>query len=256
VYTLFEFVGAGLAVAVHMAVDTRKGAEKTTVKKAISEFVGTYFLVLTVFLNVTGASPAGGLSIAASLMCMIYALGGVSGANFNPAVTLALLITGKGGMTAADAPVYMASQLLGGFAAGLTSIAITGTKLTLLPTGFGYTPALIGETFYTFVLCFVVLNVACTTMKGAILDGGASAQIYGFAIGFCIMVGAGATGNVSGAALNPAVALPIDMLGKDGPKLHSLGYAGAEFLGAALAAGGMMALRPAEFDKGAKKPIL
>ena len=80
-------------------------------QKAVSEFVGTYFLVLTVFLNVTGASPAGGLSIAASLMCMIYALGSVSGANFNPAVTLALLITGKGGMTMSLAPMYMVMQV-------------------------------------------------------------------------------------------------------------------------------------------------
>merc|ERR1719238_219451 len=101
-------------------------------------------------------SPAGGLSIAASLMCMIYALGGVSGANFNP--TLALLITGKGGMTPSLAPIYMGCQLAGGFAAGATSIMITGTKLTLLPDGFGYTSALIGELFFTFVLCFTVLN--------------------------------------------------------------------------------------------------
>merc|ERR1719305_881553 len=104
VYTAFEFLGAALAVAVHMVVDTPASGTPTLMKKAVSEFVGTYFLVLTVFLNVTGASPAGGLSIAASLMCMIYALGGVSGANFNPAVTLALLITGKGGMTTSDAP--------------------------------------------------------------------------------------------------------------------------------------------------------
>merc|ERR1719271_846597 len=102
---------------------------------------------------------------------MIYALGGVSGANFNPAVTLALLISGKGGMTASLALVYMVMQVLGGFAAGMTSIAITGTKLTLLPAGFGYTPALIGETFYTFVLCFVVLNVACTTMPEKLMGG-------------------------------------------------------------------------------------
>merc|ERR1719454_593915 len=114
VYTLFEFVGAALAVAVHMTVDSRKDTEPTLAKKAISEFVGTYFLVLTVYLNVTGASPAGGLSIAASLMCMIYALGGVSGANFNPAVTLALLITGKGGMSGSLAPVYMGGRFRGG----------------------------------------------------------------------------------------------------------------------------------------------
>jgi len=256
VYTVFEFVGAALAVAVHMTVDSRKDTEPTLMKKAVSEFVGTFFLVLTVFLNVSMKSPAGGLSIAASLMCMIYALGGVSGANFNPAVTLALLITGKGGMSGSLAPVYMGAQLAGGFAAALTSIAITGTKLTLLPAAFGFTPALIGELFYTFVLCFVVLNVACTTMSEKLMGGGPSEQIYGWAIGMCIMVGAGATGNVSGACLNPAVALPIDVLAKDGFKMTSLGYTGIEFLAAGLAAGAMMSVRPAEFGKGAKKPIL
>jgi aquaporin Z len=256
VYTLFEFVGAALAVAVHMTVDSRKDTEPTLMKKAVSEFVGTFFLVLTVFLNVSMKSPAGGLSIAASLMCMIYALGGVSGANFNPAVTLALLITGKGGMTGSLAPVYMGSQLAGGFAAALTSIAITGIKFDLLPPTFGFTQALIGEMFFTFVLCFTVLNVACTTMSEKLIGGGPSEQIYGWAIGMCIMVGAGATGNVSGACLNPAVALPIDVLAKDGFKMTSLGYTGIEFLAAGLAAGGMMAVRPAEFGKGAKKPII
>jgi len=255
VYTGFELLGAALAVAVHKVVDTGAKGTSTFMQKAVSEFVGTYFLVLTVFLNVTGASPAGGLSIAASLMCMIYALGSVSGANFNPAVTLALLITGKGGMTMSLAPMYMVMQVLGGFAAGATSILITGTKLTLLPPNFGYTPALIGETFYTFVLCFVVLNVACTTMPEKLMGGGPAAQIYGWAIGFCIMVGAGASGNVSGAALNPAVALPIDVMGKDF-KWQSLGYTGVEFVGAALAAGAMMAVRPAEFAKDGKKTLL
>merc|ERR1719313_2912589 len=103
-------------------------------------------------------------------------------------------------MTASLAPVYMVMQVAGGFAAGLTSIAITGTKLTLLPPTFGFTSALIGELFFTFVLCFTVLNVACTTMSEKLMGGGPSDQIYGWAIGFCIMLGAGATGNVSGAA--------------------------------------------------------
>jgi aquaporin Z len=244
------------AVAFGLDVASAHLGVKYCLVYTLFEFVGTYFLVLTVFLNVSGMSPAGGLSIAASLMCMIYALGGVSGANFNPAVTLALLITGKGGMTGSLAPVYMGSQLAGGFAAGLTSIGITGSKLTLLPETFGYTSALIGETFFTFVLCFVVLNVACTTMPEKLMGGGPSDQIYGWVIGFCIMVGAGATGNVSGACLNPAVALPIDVMGKTGFKMHSLGYTGVEFLGAALAAGGMMAVRPAEFGKEGKKPVL
>merc|ERR1719271_1497846 len=85
-YTVFEFLGAALAVAAHNFVDDKPGHSGA---KALSEFLGTFFLVLTVGLNVTGGSPAPALSIGASLMCMIYALGSVSGAHFNPAVTLA-----------------------------------------------------------------------------------------------------------------------------------------------------------------------
>ena len=86
VYTLFEFAGAAAAALVHKALDSPPGVTPSMAKKCVSEFIGTYFLILTVGLNVLMKSPAGALSIAASLMCMIYALGGVSGANFNPAV--------------------------------------------------------------------------------------------------------------------------------------------------------------------------
>ena len=54
-----------------------------------------------------------------SIKVMIYALGGVSGAHFNPAVTTALTLAGKS--PASDIPHFMASQLLGGLAAGMTS---------------------------------------------------------------------------------------------------------------------------------------
>ena len=56
------------------------------VRKCETVYLEAYTSILTVGLNVLMKSPAGALSIAASLMCMIYALGGVSGANFNPAV--------------------------------------------------------------------------------------------------------------------------------------------------------------------------
>merc|ERR1719253_1833622 len=68
-------------------------AEPKIFEKCASEFLGTYFLVLTVGLNVLGNSPAGAFSIAAALMCMIYSLGDVSGAHFNPAVTIAIAAT-------------------------------------------------------------------------------------------------------------------------------------------------------------------
>merc|ERR1719321_1407873 len=110
-YTLFEFVGAGLAAAAHLMVEDSSSTPKAA-KNFISEFIGTFFLVFTVGLNVLGGSPAAALSIAASLMCMIYALGGVSGAHFNPAVTLAILLSGRkkipGGVL--EAAGYMFTQ--------------------------------------------------------------------------------------------------------------------------------------------------
>merc|ERR1719456_1093321 len=89
--------------------------EYELVNKLFSEFIGTFFLVLTVGLNVLGGSPGPVWSIAASLMCMIYALGGVSGAHFNPAVTVAILLSGRGKMSGAvEAAAYIGAQLLGG----------------------------------------------------------------------------------------------------------------------------------------------
>ena len=60
---------------------------------------------------------------------MIYALGGVSGAHFNPAVTVALTLAGKS--PAGDIPHYMAAQLLGGLAASLACAAIHSKRLRM-----------------------------------------------------------------------------------------------------------------------------
>merc|ERR1719284_2345155 len=96
------------------------GAEASVLSKLTSEFVGTYMLVLTVGLNVLASSPAGAFSIAASLMCMIYALGDVSGANFNPAVTVAILCSGRDQTNPKQAGAYVLVQLLGGITAAFT----------------------------------------------------------------------------------------------------------------------------------------
>ena len=92
-YLAYELIGAALAAGPYRVVHPEEYSPGTTATlgvKCCSEFIGTFFLVLTVGLNVLGKSPAGAWSIAASLMCMIYALGAVSGAHFNPAVTLAI----------------------------------------------------------------------------------------------------------------------------------------------------------------------
>jgi aquaporin Z len=241
-YTVFELIGAFLAFAVNKVIESPEVS--ATLKNAVAEFVGTFFLVLTVGLNVTGGSPAPALSIGASLMCMIYALGNISGANFNPAVTLALVICGK--MSAADIPVYMSSQVAGGLCAALTFMSLTGAAVPLAPgTGYSWGAAFFAEVVYTFVLCFVVLNVATLSPKQAMTAGGAATQVYGLAIGFCIVVGGFAIGSVSGGSLNPAVSIALDTTNalKGGSFMNCLAYSCFEFIGAGLAAGAFMVVR-------------
>merc|ERR1719263_2433975 len=131
--------------------------------KLVSEFLGTYMLVLTVGLNVIGGSKAPVFSIAASLMCMIYALGSVSGANFNPAVSICLVITGRPSVLEASAAgAYIGVQLVGGICAGFTYMIMEGGKTFPLAPGKGYglAQAAFAEIIFTFLLCYVVCCVA------------------------------------------------------------------------------------------------
>merc|ERR1719359_1075724 len=93
---------------------------------------------------------------------MIFALGSVSGAHFNPAVTLAIVISGRDLISYADAAAYMATQLLGGLLAGATYMVMENFKTFPLGPGAGYAwrQAMAAEIVFTFVLCFVVLCVA------------------------------------------------------------------------------------------------
>merc|ERR1719183_3008669 len=102
--------------------------------KLTSEFLGTYILVLTVGLNVLGESKAGAFSIAAALMCMIFALGSVSGAHFNPAVTLAIAYSGRDLISSRDALLYACAQVCGGTLAAFTYMQMMeGHTVSLSP---------------------------------------------------------------------------------------------------------------------------
>jgi len=235
-YSMFEILGAALAVGASALVE-KSGAASAGVKNFVSEFLGTFFLVLTVGLNVLTMSPAGALSIGASLMCMIYALGGVSGAHFNPAVTAALTLCGKSPVS--DVVPYVTAQLLGGLCAGLAYTNIVGLAFPLSPgKGYSWGDAAFAETAYTFVLCFVVLNVATLTDAKKMVEGGKATQIYGLAIGFCIVVGGNAIGKISGGSLNPAVSFGIDAsyAAKGGSFTNCLAYSAFELMGAGIAA--------------------
>merc|ERR1719409_831868 len=247
-YLGYEFLGAALASALYRVVRPEEfadNAETTLGAKLISEFLGTFFLVLTVGLNVLGKSPAGAFSIGASLMCMIYALGAVSGAHFNPAVTLAIFLSGREKIPgASEMAAYMGTQIVAGVLAAFTYVAIFKGATFPLQPGAGYThgEAAVAEIVFTFVLCFVVLSVATTKAGGG--------DIFGLAIGSCVWVGGNAIGAISGGSLNPAVSFGLD-LGSAwiNGAWNCLLYTCYEFVGAALAAGVFRAVRPKEYAK-------
>jgi aquaporin Z len=198
-------------------------------KKYLVEFIGTFFLVLTVGSTVIppGAGALAPLAIGASLMVMVFAGGHVSGAHFNPAVTLAVWIRGK--CDTRDLVPYWAAQILAALAAscvvGLLKMPGAAQPLVLA----NWRPAFVAEFLFTFALCWVVLNVA--TSKGT-----SGNSFYGLAIGMTVMTGAFAVGGVSGGAFNPAVATGISCMGLS--LWSNLGVlVGGELLGAAVAAG-------------------
>jgi aquaporin Z len=240
-YTVFELIGAALAAGLFKVVrpaEFEEGAETSTASKLTSEFLGTYILVLTVGLNVLGKSPAGAFSIAASLMCMIFALGDVSGAHFNPAVTLAIFCSKLcPELTPADVGMYMGTQILGGIAAAFTYAGIYhGQTFPLGPgKGFGWAQVSVAEIVFTFVLCLVVLCAAVSSKTK-------TPQLFGLAIGSCVTVGGFAIGGISGGSLNPAVSFGISTssLLNGGKFYEALIYSGLEFVGAAAAAGVVM----------------
>jgi aquaporin Z len=174
-------------------------------RKLVVEFIGTFFLVLTVGLVVIepGAGPLAPLAIGAVLMVMIFAGAHVSGGHYNPAVSLGVLI--RGGMDAADFVGYWLAQVAGAVLAFFAVRALKGAIIVepLVPV---VGAALLAEFLFTFALVYVVLNVA--TAKG---NKGNSH--YGLAIGFTVMAGAYAVGGISGGAFNPAVAVGITMMG-------------------------------------------
>jgi aquaporin Z len=175
-------------------------------KKYLVEFIGTFFLVLTVGMTVIdpgGAGPLAPLAIGSALMIMVYAGGHVSGGHYNPAVTIAVWLRGR--CPTSDVPAYIIAQVLGGTAAAFLVLQLKGCP-TLTPGNPNFAHALIAEFIGTFALCYVVLNVA--TAKAT-----AGNSNYGLAIGFTVMVMAFALGGISGGAFNPAVAVGITVMG-------------------------------------------
>jgi aquaporin Z len=207
------------------------------VNKYIAEFIGTFFLVLTIGCTVigTGAGALAPLAIGSALMVMIFAGGHISGGHFNPAVTLGVWLRGK--CEAKDVAPYMVFQAGG---AVLAAFAVRYLKggIAVTPLQPAIVPALLAEFLFTFALVYVVLNTA--TAKAT-----SGNSFYGLAIGFTVLVGAFSVGNISGGAFNPAVAVGISVMGLSSWSNIWI-YLVADFVGGAVAAATFKAVNPGD----------
>ena len=200
-------------------------------KKLVTEFIGTFFLVLTVGLTVTSGTAFAPLAIGSALMIMVYMGGHISGAHYNPAVSLAVHMRGK--MSAGEMISYWGAQVLGALVAALVATWAAGQGFAPAPgPDASAAVALTLEFLFTFALALVVLNTATSPLT----EGN---SYYGLAIGFTVVVGAFAAGGISGGAFNPAVGLGpilIDTIHGGSSIGHVWLYLVGPLLGGALAA--------------------
>ena len=148
----------------------------------VTEFVGTFLLVLTIGLVVLDGTPMAPIAIGSVLMAMVYMGGHISGAHYNPAVSVAILIRGK--MKARELAPYVTAQISGAILASLAVMLIVGDTFAPAPDPeAGLVVVLLCEGLFTFALSLVVLNVATD-------DATVGNSYYGLAIGFTVLAGA------------------------------------------------------------------
>ncbi len=166
-------------------------------RQLLTEFVGTLFLVLIIGLVTTTGVANGAVIIGLGLTALVYMGGSISGAHYNPAVSVAMVM--RGALPGRDLAGYVGSQVAGAVAGGLLVRVITGQTFAPLPGESATTvAALLVEALFTFLLVLVILNVAVSKRT-------AGNAYYGAAIGLTVAAGAAVGGGISGGAFNPAV---------------------------------------------------
>lgn len=166
--------------------------------KLITEFIGTFFLTLTI-CTAAAFGTAGSyapFAIASTLMVMIYAGGHVSGAHYNPAVTISIYL--RGACDKSEVAPYIASQVVAGAMGAMVASNVLMPDGEVGPLVMDTGPAFGAELMFTFALAYVILNVATSEST----DGNG---YYGAAIAFVVLAGALTVGPISGASFNPAV---------------------------------------------------
>ncbi|HEX5435589.1 MAG TPA: aquaporin [Gemmatimonadaceae bacterium] len=176
-------------------------------RKYLTEFIGTFFLVLTVILSVHYSAAIAGLAIGSILMVMVYMGGPISGGHYNPGISLGVALRGK--LSFGEMIAYWITQCVGAICAGLIGWLLVGHPSA--PgvgafTGIGIVRALVAEFVFSFALVLTVLTTATSART-------AGNSYFGLAIGFTVGAGVFAVGALTGAAFNSAVGLGVCFFG-------------------------------------------
>ena len=211
--------------------------------KFLVEGIGTFILVFTIALAELqcGATALNGttrtrnlapLAIGYMLSTLIFSFAYISGAHFNPAVTVGVLLVRA--IRVELAIPYVIAQVAGAVAASIVALVLGGDISNLpAPQVYKNLPeyvvrGFVGEAIFTAVLVTVVLHVGCGKQK--------SMLSYGLAVGMCVMASTYAVGGVSGGSFNPAVATGLQLIkcatGNCIPLMHLWLYWAAPMCGA------------------------
>ncbi len=181
--------------------------------KYIIEFLGTFFLILIIGLSQNPVAIGLGLAV------LVYMGAHISGAHYNPVVSLAMLINKQ--IELKEFSFYLVSQLLGSVVATYL-IMLLGNDFNVVSNTNDISSFFVAEILFTFLLVFVILNVALNKkLKGN--------QFYGLAIGLTVTAGAFTVGNISGAVFNPAVSFGPSLFSFIDPQVVGTSVSSSDF---------------------------
>ena len=182
--------------------------------KYIIEFVGTFFLVLIIGLT---SNP---IAIGLGLAVLVYMGAHISGAHYNPAVSLAMLINKK--LSPKELGFYIFYQLLGAVFATYTLYFLGNEDFSVVSNTSDISQFIVAEILFTFLLVFVILNVALNKN----IEGN---QYFGLAIGLTVAAGAFSVGDISGAVFNPAISFGASVYSFIDPEVGTNALVSSDF---------------------------
>ena len=179
----------------------------TMQQKLTTEFIGTFFLSLTICTAAVygSAGDYAPFGIAATLMVMIYAGGHISGAHYNPAVTVSIYL--RGACEKDEVLPYIVSQVIAAVSAAIVVESLLFPDALSPEMADLGTDAVVAELLFTFALAYVILNVATT-------ESTSGNGYYGAAIALVVLAGAITVGSISLGSFNPAVTSALIVSGK------------------------------------------